>query len=354
MLRTDIKTKIMQITIPKNYKSVLDVNQTELAIKQIKDFFQLNLASELRLRRVTAPLFVKKGTGINDDLNGIERPVSFPMKDLDDQEAEIVQSLAKWKRLALADLEINEGFGIYTDMNAIRPDEELTNIHSLYVDQWDWERVISEDQRNLDYLKYIVNKIYASLIRTEFHICETYLDIQPELPDEITFIHTEELEARYPELTPFERESEEAKKHGAIFVIGIGGELPGGGIHDGRAPDYDDWSTPTGKGMKGLNGDIILWNNVLNRAFEISSMGIRVNREVLLEQLRLRGAEERKDLYWHQKLLNGEFPLSIGGGIGQSRLCMYFLRKAHIGEIQSSIWPDKMIEMCKVNGIHLL
>jgi len=354
LLRTDIKTKIMQITIPKNYKSVLDVNQTELAIKQIKDFFQLNLASELRLRRVTAPLFVKKGTGINDDLNGIERPVSFPMKDLDDQEAEIVQSLAKWKRLALADLEINEGFGIYTDMNAIRPDEELTNIHSLYVDQWDWERVISEDQRNLDYLKYIVNKIYASLIRTEFHICETYLDIQPELPDEITFIHTEELEARYPELTPFERESEEAKKHGAIFVIGIGGELPGGGIHDGRAPDYDDWSTPTGKGMKGLNGDIILWNNVLNRAFEISSMGIRVNREVLLEQLRLRGAEERKDLYWHQKLLNGEFPLSIGGGIGQSRLCMYFLRKAHIGEIQSSIWPDKMIEMCKVNGIHLL
>ena len=344
----------MQITIPKNYKSVLDVNQTEQAIKQIKDFFQLNLASELRLRRVTAPLFVQKGTGINDDLNGIERPVSFPMKEFGDQEAEIVQSLAKWKRLALADLEINEGFGIYTDMNAIRPDEELTNIHSLYVDQWDWERVISEDQRNLDYLKYIVKKIYSALVRTEFHICETYLDIQPELPDEITFVHTEELEAKYPDLTPFERESEEAKKHGAIFVIGIGGELPGGGIHDGRAPDYDDWSTPTGNGRKGLNGDIILWNNVLNRAFEISSMGIRVNRQVLLEQLRIRGAEDRKDLFWHQKLLNGELPLSIGGGIGQSRLCMYFLRKAHIGEIQSSIWPEKMIEMCKVNDIHLL
>jgi len=344
----------MQITIPKNYKSVLDVNQTEQAIKQIKDFFQLNLASELRLRRVTAPLFVQKGTGINDDLNGIERPVSFPMKEFGDQEAEIVQSLAKWKRLALADLEINEGFGIYTDMNAIRPDEELTNIHSLYVDQWDWERVISEDQRNLDYLKYIVKKIYAALVRTEFHICETYLDIQPELPDEITFVHTEELEAKYPDLTPFERESEEAKKHGAIFVIGIGGELPGGGIHDGRAPDYDDWSTPTENGRKGLNGDIILWNNLLNRAFEISSMGIRVNREVLLEQLRIRKVEDRKDLFWHKKLLNGELPLSIGGGIGQSRLCMYFLRKAHIGEIQSSIWPEKMIEMCKINGIHLL
>uniref|UniRef100_UPI003217CEEC aspartate--ammonia ligase n=1 Tax=uncultured Draconibacterium sp. TaxID=1573823 RepID=UPI003217CEEC len=344
----------MKLSIPKNYKSILDVNQTEQAIKQIKDFFQLNLASELRLRRVTAPLFVKQGTGINDDLNGIERPVSFPMKDLNDDVAEIVQSLAKWKRMALAELEMKEGFGLYTDMNAIRPDEELTNIHSLYVDQWDWERVVSKEQRNLDYLKYIVKKIYAALVRTEYHISETYLDIEPELPEEIKFIHTEELAAKYPNLTPFERETEEAKKHGAIFVIGIGGEMPNGEIHDGRAPDYDDWSTPTINDFKGLNGDIILWNNVLNRAFEISSMGIRVDKDALLKQLEIRGAEERKELMWHQMLLNDELPLSIGGGIGQSRLCMYFLRKAHIGEIQSSIWPDEMKKQCKESGINLL
>jgi len=344
----------MKLSIPKDYNSVLDVNQTEQAIKQIKDFFQLNLASELRLRRVTAPLFVKQGTGVNDDLNGIERPVSFPMKDLNDNVAEIVQSLAKWKRMALAELDIKEGFGIYTDMNAIRPDEELTNIHSLYVDQWDWERVISREQRSLDYLKYMVKKIYSALVRTEFHICETYLDIEPELPDEITFIHTEELAERYPDLTPFERETEEAKKHGAIFVIGIGGEMPNGEIHDGRAPDYDDWNSSTINGFKGLNGDIILWNNVLNRAFEISSMGIRVDKETLLKQLEIRGLEERKELMWHKMLLKDELPLSIGGGIGQSRLCMYFLRKAHIGEIQSSIWPEEMIKECKANGINLL
>lgn len=327
---------------------------TEQAIKQIKDFFQQNLASELRLRRVTAPLFVKKGTGINDDLNGIERPVSFPMKDLGDDVAEIVHSLAKWKRMALADLEIKEGFGLYTDMNAIRPDEELTNIHSLYVDQWDWERVISAEDRNLDYLKYVVRKIYSAIIRTEYHVCDNYLDIQPELPEEITFIHTEELAARYPDLTPFERETEVAKKHGAIFVIGIGGEMPNGKIHDGRAPDYDDWISKTENGFIGLNGDIILWNNVLNRAFEISSMGIRVDKKALLEQLKYRGLEERTELMWHKMLLNDELPLSIGGGIGQSRLCMYFLRKAHIGEVQSSIWPDEMLKECKENDIHLL
>ncbi len=344
----------MKLTIPEGYKSVLDVNQTEQAIKQIKDFFQLNLGAELKLRRVTAPLFVKQGTGINDDLNGIERPVSFPMKDLGEDRAEIVQSLAKWKRMALADLKIKEGFGLYTDMNAIRPDEELTNIHSLYVDQWDWERVLTKEQRNLEYLKYIVKKIYSTLVRTEFHICETYPGIKPELPEEITFIHSEELAARYPDLTPFERETKEAKKHGAIFVIGIGGEMPNGEIHDGRAPDYDDWNTATVDGCKGLNGDIILWNNVLNRAFEISSMGIRVDKEALLKQLEIRDAEERKELMWHKMLLNDELPLSIGGGIGQSRLCMYFLRKAHIGEIQSSIWPAKMIEQCKASGINLL
>jgi aspartate--ammonia ligase len=344
----------MNLFIPKNYKSILDVHQTEQAIKQIKDFFQLNLSSELRLRRVTAPLFVKKGTGINDDLNGIERPVSFPMKDLSDDVAEIVQSLAKWKRLALADLQIKEGFGIYTDMNAIRPDETLSNMHSLYVDQWDWERVITNEDRNLDFLKYVVRKIYAAIVRTEFHVSENYLDITPQLPEEITFLHSEELAAKYPELTPFERENEAAKKFGAIFVIGIGGKMSNGEIHDGRAPDYDDWSTPTINGFKGLNGDIILWNNVLKRSFEVSSMGIRVDRQALLDQLKIRGMEERKNLMWHKMLLNNELPLTVGGGIGQSRLCMYFLRKAHIGEIQSSIWPDEMISKCKVNGIHLL
>ena len=344
----------MKLSIPKNYKPVLDVNQTEQAIKQIKDFFQMNLASELRLRRVTAPLFVKQGTGINDNLNGVERPVSFPMKDLSEDVAEIVQSLAKWKRMALADLEIKEGFGLYTDMNAIRPDEELTNIHSLYVDQWDWERVISAEDRNLDFLKYVVKKIYSAMVRTEYHICENYLDILPELPEELVFIHTEELAAKYPDLTPFERETEEVKKHGAIFVIGIGGEMPNGEIHDGRAPDYDDWNTNTEKGFKGLNGDIILWNSVLNRAFEISSMGIRVDKQTLLDQLKIRDEEDRVELMWHKMLLNDELPLTIGGGIGQSRLCMFFLKKAHIGEIQSSIWPDEMIKECKSNDIHLL
>lgn len=344
----------MKLFIPKDYQSVLNVSQTEQAIKMVKDFFQLNLASELRLRRVTAPLFVKQGTGINDDLNGIERPVSFPMKEMNDQVAEIVQSLAKWKRLALADLEINEGYGLYTDMNAIRPDEELTNIHSLYVDQWDWERVISKEERNLGFLKKVVRKIYSVIVRTEFQVSDSYPEIKPELPEEITFIHTEELAKKYPDLTPFEREKKAAKEYGAIFVIGIGGELPDGKIHDGRAPDYDDWNTPTVNGYKGLNGDIILWNNVLDRAFEISSMGIRVDRETLLDQLKIRGQEERKELMWHKMLLNGELPLTIGGGIGQSRLCMYFLRKAHIGEIQSSIWPNEMIEKCKNNGIHLL
>jgi len=344
----------MKLFIPENYKSVLDVNQTEQAIKLIKDFFQENLASELRLRRVTAPLFVKQGTGINDDLNGVERPVSFPMKEMNDQVAEIVQSLAKWKRLALADLKIEKGQGIYTDMNALRPDEELTNIHSLYVDQWDWERVISKEERNLDFLKKVVRKLYSAIVRTEFLVMDNYPELQQQLPEDITFVHTEELAEQYPDLTPFERETKAAKKYGAIFVIGIGGELPTGGIHDGRAPDYDDWTTATEGRFKGLNGDIVIWNDVLDRAFEISSMGIRVDKEAMVKQLKIRGLEERKELHWHKMLLNDELPLTIGGGIGQSRLCMYFLRKAHIGEIQSSIWPDEMIQKCSENGIHLL
>ncbi len=344
----------MKLFIPKDYKSVLDVNQTEQAIKLIKDFFQMNLSAELRLRRVTAPLFVKKGTGVNDDLNGIERPVSFPIKEMDDQIAEIVQSLAKWKRLALADLKIKSGYGIYTDMNAIRPDEELDNIHSLYVDQWDWERVITKEERNVEFLKKVVRKLYSIIVRTEFHVCDNYPDIVPYLPEEITFIHSEELAEKYPSLTPLERETEAAKKYKAIFVIGIGGQLPNGEIHDGRAPDYDDWTTPTVNGYKGLNGDIILWNDVLKRAFEISSMGIRVDPDAMLKQLKIRGLEERKELMWHKKLLSSELPLTVGGGIGQSRLCMFFLRKAHIGEIQSSIWPTEMIDQCSANGIQLL
>lgn len=344
----------MQLYIPENYRSVLDVAQTEQAIKLVKDFFQQNLASELRLRRVTAPLFVKKGTGINDDLNGFERPVSFPIKEMDDQKAEIVQSLAKWKRMALANMKLSPGYGIYTDMNAIRPDEELTNIHSLYVDQWDWERVITPEERNLDFLKKIVRKIYSAVVRTENQVQNYYPEIKPLLPEEITFFHAEELAALYPELTPRERETRVAREHKAVFIIGIGGEMPNGEVHDGRAPDYDDWNTPTTGGFRGLNGDIVIWNSILERAFEISSMGIRVDREALLEQLRIRNMPERSQLYWHQLLLNGRLPLTIGGGIGQSRLCMFFLRKAHIGEIQSSIWPEEMISRCEEKGIHLL
>ena len=339
---------------PSNYKSLLDLKRTEKAIKLVKDTFQENLSSELRLRRVTAPLFVLKGTGINDDLNGVERKVTFQVKDMDDREAEVVNSLAKWKRIALADYQIDIGHGIYTDMNAIRPDEELDNIHSLYVDQWDWERVITEKERNLEFLKYIVNKIYEVLKRTEFVIYEHYPELPPRLPDAITFIHSEELQKKYPELDSRERETEAAREYGAIFVIGIGGVLADGKKHDGRAPDYDDWIIETGNGYRGINGDIILWNDVLNMAFEISSMGIRVNKDTLLKQLELTGTSERTELLFHKRLLSGELPLSVGGGIGQSRLCMYFLRKAHIGEIQSCIWPEQMIRDCKKHGIVLI
>ncbi|MBI4646989.1 MAG: aspartate--ammonia ligase [Bacteroidia bacterium] len=342
------------VITPNGYKSVLDLKQTEKAIKLIKDFFQLNLSAELRLTRVTAPLFVLKGTGINDDLNGSEMPVSFSIKNMNGSVAEVVQSLAKWKRMMLADYNIEHGYGIYTDMNAVRPDEILDNLHSLYVDQWDWERVISEQERNPDFLKYIVRKIYSVIYKTESFIYENYYQIKPFLPEEITFIHSEELYELYPGIPPFERENKVVEKYGAVFIIGIGGMLPDGNPHDGRAPDYDDWTSKTNNGYKGLNGDIIVWNPVLKRAYEISSMGIRVNKEALLNQLEITGTEIRKELLFHRRLLNGELPLSIGGGIGQSRLCMYFLRKAHIGEIQSSIWPIEMIDVCKKNNIFLL
>jgi len=344
----------MKLQIPTGYKPVLNPVETEKAIKLVKDYFQTNLSSELRLRRVTAPLFVLRGTGVNDDLNGVERAVNFPIKDLNDQIAEVVHSLAKWKRMTLGKLGIPVGYGIYTDMNAIRADEELDNIHSLYCDQWDWEVAIKAEDRNLDFLKDIVKRLFRVLKRTEFQVCEEFPEIKPYLPEEITFIHTEELLALYPDKTPFEREMEMARKYGAIFVIGIGGELADGKKHDGRAPDYDDWTTETLNGFKGLNGDIIIWNPVLERAFEISSMGIRVDKDALNKQLKIEGAEGRKSLIFHKMLLNDEIPLSIGGGLGQSRICMYFLQKAHIGEVQSSIWPEEMIEKCEANNIFLM
>lgn len=344
----------MKLVIPPSYKSFLNLKESEKAIKLIKDFFEMNLAAELKLRRVTAPLFVQRGTGINDDLNGTERPVSFPVKDMEGTTAEIVHSLAKWKRMMLADYEIANGYGLYTDMNALRPDEELDNIHSIYVDQWDWEKILLPEERTLDYLKKIVRSIYAVMKRTEFVVYENHPEIIPILPEEILFIHAEELLELYPDLDPKDREHEIVRKHGAVFIIGIGGKLKNGMAHDGRAPDYDDWSTKTGNGFQGLNGDIMVWNPVLEIAFEISSMGIRVDKEALLRQLDITGKTDRKDLLFHKRLLNDEYPEAVGGGIGQSRLCMYFLRKAHIGEVQASLWPGQMHDHCKKSGIILM
>jgi len=343
----------MNCIIPKDYKPLLNAIETEKAIKLIKDFFQANLAEALSLRRVTAPLFVKAGTGINDNLNGMEKPVSFDIKDMNNTTAEIVQSLAKWKRMTLAQLSIPQGHGIYTDMNAIRPDETLDNLHSLYVDQWDWERVMAKKERNLEFLKYLVEHIYLVMRRTEFYIHAHYTEIKPILPEEITFIHSLELEKRYPDLSAREREDAICMENGAVFVIGIGAALANGQPHDGRAPDYDDWITPTDMGP-GLNGDIIVWNPVLEKAFELSSMGIRVDPVSLEKQLEITKTTERRELFFHKKLLSNELPLSVGGGIGQSRLCMFYLKKVHIGEVQSSIWPETMIEICQRNKIFLL
>lgn len=339
---------------PVDYKPLLTMRQTEQGIKLIKDFFQQNLSTELRLHRVTAPLFVLKGLGINDDLNGVERPVTFPIKDLGDAKAEVVHSLAKWKRLTLAEYNIEPGYGVYADMNAIRADEELDNLHSLYVDQWDWEMVMTREQRNLDFLKDIVRRIYAAIRRTEYLVCESYSVIKPFLPSEIHFIHSEDLLQMYPDKDVKERENLICKKYGAVFIIGIGDKLSDGKPHDGRAPDYDDWTTPNSDGHKGLNGDILIWYPTLNRAVELSSMGIRVDKEALLRQLKLTGQESRVNLYFHKKLLAGELPLSIGGGIGQSRLCLVLLHKAHLGEIQASIWPEDMIEECKKLGMAII
>ena len=330
------------------------MKQTEQGIKLIKEFFQQNLSTELRLRRVTAPLFVLKGLGINDDLNGVERAVTFPIKDLGDAKAEVVHSLAKWKRLTLAEYHIQPGYGVYTDMNAIRADEELDNIHSLYVDQWDWEAVIRSEQRTSAFLHSIVERIYAAILRSEYLTCETYPQLKPFLPEKIHFIHSEDLLKMYPDKSPHEREDAICQAYGAVFIEGIGGRLSDGKKHDGRAPNYDDWSTISENGKMGLNGDILIWYPVLGRSLELSSMGIRVDSEALLRQLALEGMEERKNLYFHQQLLEGHLPLSVGGGIGQSRLCMIMLHKAHIGEIQASIWPEEMRRKCEQCNMPLI
>ncbi|MBN1386305.1 aspartate--ammonia ligase [Candidatus Woesearchaeota archaeon] len=350
-----MSTRTSSIKIPEGYTNHLSLRETEVAIKRIKDFFQDGLAKALKLQRVSAPLFVSTGTGINDDLNGTEKKVSFRIKAHDDSPAEIVFSLAKWKRLALSDYGFGEGEGLYADMNAIRPDEDvLDNLHSVYVDQWDWEKIIGKEDRSLDYLRQTVRKIYSVMKDTERMICSAYPGISPVLPDEITFLHTEDLLKSYPDISPKQREDLVAGEYGAVFLIGIGGELEDGSIHDGRAPDYDDWTTETVDGKRGLNGDIIVWHPVLQCAFEISSMGIRVDKDALMAQLMIRDAVSRKEQDWHKRLLRDELPLSIGGGIGQSRLCMFFLRKAHIGEVQSSIWPASTLEECRKAGISLL
>lgn len=342
------------LILPKGYRSALSPEETEKGIKLVKDFFQQGLSKALHLRRVTAPLFVMQGRGINDDLSGIERAVTFPVKDLGDARAEVVHSLAKWKRLSLAEYRIHPGLGIYTDMNAIRADENLGNLHSLYVDQWDWERTITSSQRSIRFLKRIVRDIYSVMLDTEQFICTCYPQLRSFLSPAIHFVHSEELLQMYPGLDAKGREDAICRKYGSVFIIGIGGALSDGKPHDLRAPDYDDWSTPGEDGRPGLNGDLLVWNPILGRAFEVSSMGIRVNPESMHRQLEISGKTEREKLYFHSRLLAGELPLSIGGGIGQSRLCMLFLQKAHIGEIQASIWPDDQREACRRADIKLI
>lgn len=334
-----------KVMLPENYSPVIDLMESQRAIKKVKDFFQQELAYGLNLRRVTAPLFVTPESGLNDNLNGVERTVSFTLKDMDEQKVEVVQSLAKWKRMALGKYGVQPGNGIYTDMNAIRRDEEFDNLHSAYVDQWDWEKVITREQRTDAYLEETVVTIYNALKNLGDYVNRLYRDIQTELPNEIYFVTTQELEDRYPDLTPKQREDAITEEKRAVFIKKIGGKLNSGERHDGRAPDYDDWE---------LNGDIVLWNDILGCSFEISSMGIRVDEEAMERQLTLASALDRKELAFHKAILNRELPYSVGGGIGQSRLCMYFLRKAHIGEVQVSVWPEDMVETCRNNNIHLL
>ena len=331
------------VTIPEGYQSFLTLRQTQYAIKKVKDFFERDLTAQLNLIRVSAPLFVDPEIGLNDNLNGFERPVSFDL--FSGKTLEIVHSLAKWKRYALKMYDFEPGEGLYTDMNAIRRDEDTDNIHSMFVDQWDWEKIITKEQRTEEYLRHVVKCIYQALRHTENYIVNEYSFIGRLLPEQITFITSQELEDRWPDMTSKEREYAAAKEYGAIFLMKIGGKLKSGKIHDGRAPDYDDWS---------LNGDIIVYYPVLDIALELSSMGIRVDEETLLAQLKERGCEDRKELPFHKALLNGELPYTVGGGIGQSRMCMFFLRKAHIGEVQSSHWSEEEIKICEANGVHLL
>lgn len=333
------------LILPKDYQSKLSLKDTEIAIKKTKDFFECELSKVLNLTRVSAPLFVRPETGLNDNLNGSESAVSFKVKDIDSCNAEIVHSLAKWKRMALHRYDFGIYEGLYTDMNAIRCEEDLDNIHSIYVDQWDWEKIISKLDRSEEKLKEIVRKIYSVFKRTELYLSLEYSDITPILPEEISFISTLELEARYPDSTPKEREYKIAKEKGAVFIMKIGGTLESGEKHDGRAPDYDDWN---------LNGDIIFYFPVLDIALELSSMGIRVDAETLKSQLAIENCSDRESLPFHSKLLADKLPQTIGGGIGQSRICMFLLRKAHIGEVQASIWPKEMISKCSESEIELL
>lgn len=342
-----------KVTIPAGYKTPLSTYEMQRAIEFIKSNFQVNLGQALNLRRVSAPLFVEENSGLNDNLNGVERPVSFDIPDVGAQ-GQVVHSLAKWKRLALKRYEFNPGKGLFTDMNAIRRDEEVDNLHSVYVDQWDWEKVITREQRTVSFLKQTVRRIYEAIKVTENRLYVEFPQIVPMLPEEIRFIHAQRLLNLYPDKTPKERENEIVRRYGAVFVMGIGAPLSDGRPHDGRAADYDDWSTPGEDGYPGLNGDILLWNPLLESAFEVSSMGIRVDERSLARQLDLRGERDKESLYFHRKLLAGELPCTIGGGIGQSRLCMFLLRKAHIGEIQSSIWPESMRRECSEAGIELV
>lgn len=342
-----------KLTIPAGYKTPLSTYEMQRAIEFIKSNFQVNLGQALNLRRVSAPLFVEENSGLNDNLNGVERPVSFDIPDVG-ATGQVVHSLAKWKRLALKRYQFNVGKGLFTDMNAIRRDEEVDNLHSVYVDQWDWEKVITREQRTVSFLKQTVRRIYEAIKVTENRLYVEFPQIVPMLPEEIRFIHAQRLLDLYPDKTPKERENEIVRRYGAVFVMGIGAPLSDGRPHDGRAADYDDWSTPGEDGYPGLNGDILLWNPLLESAFEVSSMGIRVDERSLARQLDLRGERDKESLYFHRKLLAGELPCTIGGGIGQSRLCMFLLRKAHIGEIQSSIWPESMRRECSEAGIELV
>lgn len=339
-----VKLSLDKLLLPQGYFSKLDIIETEIAIKLAKDTFERELANALALTRVSAPLFVRPETGLNDDLNGIERPVRFDILDIS-ADVEIVQSLAKWKRMALARYGFAPHTGLYTDMNAIRRDEELDNLHSVYVDQWDWEKVITREERTTQTLQETVRAIMKAMLKTQNILADSFTALERYLPQEIHFITSQELEDKYPDLTPKQREDAIAKEHGAVFIMQIGGALQSGKPHDGRAPDYDDWS---------LNGDILIWYPVLGRALELSSMGIRVDPEALMRQLEISGQQHRKELPFHKMLLDGELPLTMGGGIGQSRICLALLQKAHIGEVQASVWSNDMISKCEANGIHLL